>query len=137
MLKEFRAFLLRGNVVDLAVGVVIGAAFGSIVNSLVKDILMPLIGAIGGTPDFSNLKVVIHNSPIMYGNFLNAAVSFVIIAAAIFFGVVKPINTLVERSNRGKKAEEPGTKSCPECLSDIPMKATRCSHCGVKVPAKA
>lgn len=128
MLKEFKQFLLRGNVVDLAVGVVIGAAFGAVVNSLVKDVITPMIAAIGQQPDFSKLSLVIHGSAIQYGNFLNALISFLIIATAIFFGVVQPINRLVARANRGQE-KPPGTKICPECLSEVPIQAKRCSHC--------
>ncbi len=134
MLREFREFISRGNAVDLAVGVVIGAAFGAIVTSLVSDIITPLIAAIGGQPDFSSLQITINGSAIMYGKFLNALISFLIIAAVIFFGVVKPMNHLTERTNRRK---EPGTKKCPECLSDIPIKATRCANCGIALKNQA
>ncbi len=134
MLKEFREFISRGNAVDLAVGVVIGAAFGAIVTSLVTDIITPIIAAIGGQPDFSSLKITINGSAIMYGKFINALISFLIIAAAIFFGVVKPMNHLVERANRKK---EPGTKNCPECLSVIPNRATRCASCGIALKNQA
>lgn len=133
MLKEFRQFLLRGNVVDLAVGVVVGAAFGLVVNSLVKDIITPLIAAIGGQPDFSKLSFTVNNSVVTYGNFLNAVISFVIVGAAIFFFVVKPMNHLTAVANRSKKSAEPGSKKCPECLSEIPSKATRCAHCTTKL----
>lgn len=132
MLQEFKQFLLRGNVVDLAVGVVIGAAFGSIVTSLVEDIITPLIAALGGQPDFSALKLTLNNSAIMYGQFINAAIAFLIIAAVIFFGVVKPMNHLIARAKRGQEAE-PGEKECPECLSSIPAKAKRCKHCTAKL----
>jgi large conductance mechanosensitive channel len=133
MLKEFKQFLLRGNVVDLAVGVVIGAAFSTVVASLVKDLLTPLIAAVAAQPDFSSLKFTIHGSAIMYGNFLNAIISFLIVAGAIFFGVVKPMNHLVERANSRKEPAEPGTKKCPECMSEIPAKAKRCAHCTTKL----
>ncbi|TAK89576.1 large conductance mechanosensitive channel protein MscL [Patescibacteria group bacterium] len=132
MLKEFKQFLLRGNVVDLAVGVVIGAAFGTIVTSLVEDVITPLIAAVGGQPDFSALKLTINGSAIMYGKFLNALIAFLIIAAVIFFGVVKPMNHLINRAKRGQEVGT-GEKECPECLSMIPAKAKRCKHCGVKV----
>lgn len=132
MIQEFKQFLLRGNVVDLAVGVVIGAAFGTIVTSLVEDIITPLIAALGGQPDFSALKLTLNNSAIMYGQFINAAIAFLIIAAVIFFGVVKPMNHLIARAKRGQEAE-PGEKECPECLSSIPAKAKRCKHCTAKL----
>ncbi len=106
MLKEFKAFLLRGNVVDLAVAVVIGAAFTAVVNSMVKDLITPLIAAVGGNPDFSRLNFTVNNSVFAYGDFLNAVISFLIVAAVIFFFVVKPINHLTRLANRGKVKEE-------------------------------
>ena len=135
MLNEFKSFLLRGNVVDLAVGVVVGAAFNGVVQSFVKDVLTPLIAAIGGNPNFSEYQFVLHRSPITYGNFLNALISFLIVAASIFFLVVKPMNAFTARMNRGKAKTET-TRACPECLSQIPKKAVRCAHCGVKVTAE-
>lgn len=132
MLKEFKLFLLRGNVVDLAVGVVVGAAFGAIVTSLVKDVITPLIAALGHQPDFSALNLTVRHSVIHYGNFLNALLSFLIVAVAIFFGVVKPVNHLSERASRGKE-HLPGVKACPECLSEIPAPAKRCAHCTSKL----
>lgn len=129
MLKEFKEFVLRGNVVDLAVAVVIGAAFSSIVNSLVKDLVTPLIAAIGGQPDFSSLSFTINNSKFMYGDFINAIVSFLLIASVIFFFVVKPINTLLARAKRKKTTDDPTTKKCPACLSEVNIKATRCAYC--------
>ena len=129
MLKEFKQFLLRGNVVDLAVGVVIGAAFGTIVAALVSDILTPLIAAIAKVPDFSSLSFVINGSKFMYGHFINALVSFILVASAVFFFVVKPMNILISRS-RKEPPSDPTTKKCPECLSEIPIDAKRCSHCG-------
>ncbi len=128
MLKEFKQFLLRGNVVDLAVGVVIGAAFGTIVSALVKDILTPFIAAIAKVPDFSGLYFVINDSKFMYGDFINALISFILVASAVFFFIVKPMNMLVERSRKGPPAD-PTTKKCPECQSEIPLSARRCSHC--------
>ena len=128
MIKEFKQFLLRGNVVDLAVGVVVGGAFGSVITALVKDVLTPFIAAIVRTPSFSKLSFTINNSEFLYGDFINALVSFIIVAAAIFFFVVKPMNILIERSHRGKP-EDPTTKKCPECLSEIPIDAKRCSQC--------
>ncbi|MDD2766443.1 MAG: large conductance mechanosensitive channel protein MscL [Candidatus Moranbacteria bacterium] len=128
MFKEFKQFLLRGNVVDLAVGVVIGAAFGTIVTALVADILTPFIAAIVTVPDFSNLIFTLNGSKFLIGHFLNALISFVLISAAIFFFVVKPMNMLVARSHKGAPAD-PATMKCPECLSEIPKSAKRCSQC--------
>ncbi len=128
MLKDFKQFLLRGNVVDLAVGVVIGAAFGTVVTALVKDILTPLIAAIAKVPDFSSLQFTIRGSQFMYGDFINAIISFLLVSAAIFFFVVKPMNLLISRSHKGPPAD-PTTKKCPECMSEIPLQARRCSHC--------
>lgn len=128
MFKEFRQFLLRGNVVDLAVGVVMGAAFGAIVSALVRDLLTPLLAAIIHIPDFSHLSFTIRDSTFQYGDFLNSAISFVLLASAVFFFVVKPMNVLIERSRRGPPID-PTTKKCPECLSEIPLEAKRCAHC--------
>ena len=128
MLKEFKQFLLRGNVVDLAVGVVVGAAFGSIVTALVSDIITPFIAAIAKVPDFSGLYFTINESKFMYGHFINALVSFLLVAGSIFFFVVKPMNLLVARSRKEPPAD-PTTKKCTECLSEIPLNAKRCSHC--------
>jgi large conductance mechanosensitive channel len=128
MLKEFKQFLLRGNVVDLAVGVVIGAAFGSVVNALVSDLLTPLIAAIAKVPDFGGLAFIINDSKFMYGHFLNVIVSFLLVATAIFFFVIKPMNMLISRSRKEPPAD-PTTKKCPECMSEIPIAAKRCAHC--------
>lgn len=137
MWKDFKKFLLRGNVVDLAVAVVIGAAFGAVVTALVKDLLTPLIASIGGQHDFSNLFFEFHNSKFLYGDFINAVVSFVILASVVFFFVVHPINKLVELNNKRKGTPDPTTRKCPECLSEIPLAASRCSFCTTKVtPAK-
>lgn len=133
MLKDFKQFIMRGNVVDLAVAVVIGAAFGAIVTALVKDLVTPLIAAIGGQPDFSNLTFTVNKSKFMYGDFINAIVSFLLIAAVIFFFVVQPLNKLQQRAARNKKPEDPTEKKCPECLSTIPKAATRCAFCASKV----
>ncbi len=119
MLKDFKSFLLRGNVVDLAVAVVIGAAFGAVVTSMVKDLITPLIGAIGGTPDFSGLYVTINHSRIMYGSFLNALIAFVVIAGVVFFFVVKPINVLLTRLQSGKEAEPTPKDPQIELLEEI------------------
>ncbi len=128
MLKEFKQFLLRGNVVDLAVGIVIGASFGAVVTSFVKDMITPLIAAVGGKTDFSSLSFTIHNSRFLYGDFLNSIISFVILAAIIFFFIIKPVNVLIEKS-RSKKPLDPTTKKCPECFSEIPKEAKRCAYC--------
>lgn len=128
ILKEFKQFLLRGNVVDLAVGVVIGVAFGTVVTALVKDLLTPLISAIVKVPDFSSFSFTINGSQFMYGDFINALISFLLVSVAIFFFVIKPMNILVSRSHKEPPAD-PTTKKCPECLSEIPISAKRCSHC--------
>jgi len=126
--KGFKEFLLRGNVVDLAVAIVIGAAFVAIVNAFVKDLVTPLIAAIGGKPDFSQLTFTINKSKFLYGDFINAIVSFIIIAAIVYFFVVLPINTLIQRSRR-EAPSDPTTRKCPECLSVIPISARRCAFC--------
>ncbi|MES2436796.1 MAG: large conductance mechanosensitive channel protein MscL [Patescibacteria group bacterium] len=128
MIKDFKQFLLRGNVVDLAVGVVIGAAFGTVVTALVTDLLTPLIGAIAKVPDFAGLSFTVNGSQFMYGHFINALVSFVLVAAAIFFFVIKPMNYLIAKSRKEAPAD-PTTKKCKECLSEIPLEAKRCSYC--------
>lgn len=128
MLKEFKQFLLRGNVVDLAVGVVIGAAFGTVVTALVSDFLTPLIAAIAKVPDFGGLSFTINGSKFMYGHFINALISFVLVAATVFFFIVKPMNMLIARSRKEPPAD-PTTKKCKECLSEIPIDAKRCSCC--------
>jgi len=127
MVKDFKAFILRGNVVDLAVGIIIGVAFGTVVQGFVKDLLTPLI-SIPGKADFSGLFFKIHGSTFLYGDFLNLLIAFVIVAAAVFFFVVKPINALNARRLRGEEAG-PGTRDCPECMSEIPANARRCAHC--------
>ncbi len=128
MLKEFKQFLLRGNVVDLAVGVVVGAAFGTVVSALVADLLTPLIAAIAKVPDFGGLSFTLNGSKFMYGHLINAVISFLLVASAVFFFVVKPMNVLVERSRKGPPAD-PTTKKCPECASEIPLDARRCKYC--------
>ena len=128
IIKEFKQFLLRGNVVDLAVGVVVGAAFGTVVSALVKDLLTPFIAAIAKVPDFSGLSFTIRGSQFMYGDFINAIIAFTLVAGAIFFFVVKPMNMLIARAHKEPSAA-PRTKKCPECLSEIPLGAKRCSHC--------
>ncbi len=128
MLKEFKQFLLRGNVIDLAVGVVVGAAFGAVVTALVADILTPLIAAVARVPDFSSLSFTINGSKFMLGHFINALISFLLVASAVFFFVIKPINMLIARNKKNPPVDLT-TKICPECLSEIPIKAKRCSHC--------
>jgi len=128
-MKGFKQFLLRGNVVDLAVGVVIGAAFGTVVTALVKGLLTPLIAAVVKQPDFSAISFTINGSKFLVGDFINAIVSFVIIAAAVYFAVVLPMNALMARVQREDKPIQPSTKKCPECLSEIPLDARRCAHC--------
>jgi large conductance mechanosensitive channel len=136
MLDEFRTFLLRGNVVDLAVGVVIGAAFGAVVTSLVKNLLTPIVAAFFGSPDFSGLMFTINGSRFLYGEFINALIAFLAIAAAVFFFVVKPINELMERFKTEPDPEE-RTRKCPECWSDIPAPARRCAFCAAEVEPEA
>lgn len=127
-MNEFKQFLLRGNVVDLAVGVVIGAAFGSVVTALVKDILTPFIAAIAKVPNFSGLSFTLNGSQFMYGDFANALISFLLVAGAIFFFIIKPMNLLIAYSHKEPPAD-PTNKKCPECLSEIPIEAKRCAYC--------
>jgi len=127
-MKGFKQFILRGNVVDLAVGVVIGASFGTVVNSLVKDILTPFISAIFKAPDFSGLMFIVNGSSFMYGNFINSLIAFIIVATSVYFFVVTPINTLISKT-RKEKPLDPTTKKCTECLSEIPLEAKRCPYC--------
>lgn len=134
MLGEFKKFILRGNVVDLAVGIVIGAAFTAVINALVKDLVTPIIAAIGGTQHFAEAHFTIHNSVFSYGDFINAIISFLIVATAIFFFVVQPVNRLTAHFARSKETEEPTTRKCPECLSEIPKEASRCKFCTAKLP---
>ncbi len=129
MLKGFKQFLLRGNVVDLAVAVVIGGAFGAVVTALVKDLITPLIAAIGGKPDFSAIKFTVNGSAFLIGDFINAVVAFLMVAAAIYFFVVAPMNAIMARKRRGEAPPDPTTKQCPECLSTIPIQAKRCAAC--------
>jgi large conductance mechanosensitive channel len=135
MIKGFRDFILRGNVVDLAVAVIIGAAFTAIVNSLVADVLNPLIAATVGKPNFSYLVLHVHNGEVKYGNFFNAAISFLIVASVVYFGVVMPLGWFLARVKARQAAAPPppSTRKCPECLSDIPLAAKRCSQCGQPV----
>jgi large conductance mechanosensitive channel len=125
----FKQFLLRGNVIDLAVAVVIGGAFGAVVTAFVKDVLTPLIAALAGKPDFSALVFTLNGSRFPIGDFLNALLSFLLVAAALYFVVVAPMNALAERRRRGETPADPTTKRCPECLSDVPIGARRCAFC--------
>jgi large conductance mechanosensitive channel len=134
MLKEFRDFVLRGNVVELAVAVVIGAAFGALVTAFVSSFITPLIAAIGGKPDFSALAFTINGSKFTYGEFFNALIAFLVIAAVIFFLVVRPLNALMARL-RPEPAVDRVVRPCPECLSDIPEGARRCAFCTAEVAA--
>ncbi len=127
-MKGFKQFLLRGNVVDLAVGVVIGAAFAAVVSAFVKDLLTPLIAALVGKPDFSALSFTINRSVFLYGDFLNALLTFLLVAAAVYYFVVLPVNALVSRA-RGEPPADPTTRKCPECMSEIPLGARRCAFC--------
>jgi large conductance mechanosensitive channel len=129
MLKGFRQFILRGNVLDLAVAVVMGGAFGAVVTALVKDLITPLIAALVGKPDFSAIAFTVNGSKFLVGDFINAVVSFLLISAAIYFFVVVPVNALMARMRRGEAPPDPTTKKCPECLSEVPIAARRCAHC--------
>jgi large conductance mechanosensitive channel len=129
MLKGFKEFVLRGNVLDLAIAVVIGAAFTNVVTALVKDLITPLIGAVVGKPDFSAWIVTVNGSPFLIGDFLNAVIAFVLMAAAVYFFVVVPMNHWIERRRRGEAPADPTTKKCPECISEVPIAARRCAFC--------
>ena len=137
MFKGFRQFILRGNVIDLAVAVVIGAAFGAVVTSFVTNILTPLIAAIVGKPDFSAFTFTANGAVISYGVFLNALISFLLVAAAVYFFMVAPMNAWKERAARSAVPADPTTKKCPECLSEIPIAAKRCAFCTSSVAARA
>lgn len=152
IVREFRTFLMRGNVIDLAVGVIAGTAFTAVVNSLVRDIITPLVATVFGSPDFSGIVLVGKPASgggtvwftmdgvregvtggILVGNFLNAVVSFLLVMAGVFFLIVKPVNAASARLTRAQAAEPPTVRDCPECLSEIPVAATRCSHCTTEV----
>ena len=137
MLSGFKQFILRGNVVDMAVGVVIGAAFGAVVTALTKDLLTPLIAAVVQKPDFSAISFTLNGAVFPIGDFLNVAVSFLLIATAIYFFVVVPVNALISRMRTAPAPSDPTTKKCPECLSEIPSQARRCAHCTQPVLSKA
>ena len=132
MLKDFRDFILRGNLVDLAVAVVIGVAFGAVVTALVSDIITPLIAAIGGQPSFEGLTFTINGSHFLYGSFINALLSFLTIAAVVFFLVIQPVNALMKRL-KTERPVDATTHACPECLSEIPLAARRCAFCTAEV----
>jgi large conductance mechanosensitive channel len=129
MLKGFKEFVLRGNVLDLAIAVVIGGAFGTVVTALVKDLITPLIGAVAGKPDFSAWVVTVNGAEFLIGDFLNAVIAFLMIAAAVYLFVVAPMNALIARRRRGEAPTDPTTKKCPECLSEVPIAARRCAFC--------
>ena len=128
MLSEFKQFILRGNVIDLAVAVVLGVAFTAVITSMVEDLITPLIAAAGGEPDFSALTFELNGSVFRYGQFINAVLSFLIVAAVLFFFVIVPVNRLLTRA-RHEEPEDPATRRCPECLSEVPIGARRCAFC--------
>jgi len=135
MVSGFKQFILRGNVVDMAVGVVIGAAFASVVGALTKDLLTPLIAAIVGKPDFSAIAFTVNGSVFALGDFINVLIAFLLVAAAVYFFVITPVNALVARMRRAPAPADPTTKKCPECQSEIPINARRCAHCAQPVAA--
>jgi len=134
LLSDFKTFLLRGNVVDLAVAVIIGVAFGAVVTAFVEDLVTPLIAAATGNADFSTLDFTVNGSTFRYGDFINKLISFVSISAVVFFLVVTPMNALVQRM-RKEPPPDPTTRKCPECLSEIPIEARRCAFCTTQVAA--
>lgn len=133
MASGFKQFLLRGNVVDLAVGVVVGAAFGAVVTEFTKDLLTPLIAAVAGKPDFSTIQFEVNGSKFLIGNFVNAIVSFLLIGTAVYYFVVLPVNALMARVKKEPPPADPTTRKCPECLSEIPIGAKRCAFCTSQV----
>ena len=137
MLSGFKQFILRGNVVDMAVGVVIGAAFAGVVGAFTKDLLTPFIAALVGKPDFSAIAFTVNGTPFPVGDFINALVSFLLVAAAVYFFVVTPINALIARMRKDPAPADPTTKKCPECKMEIPIDARRCAHCTSQVSAQA
>ena len=137
MFDGFKKFILRGNVVDMAVGVVIGAAFGGVITALTKDLLTPLIAAIVHQPDFSAIQFTVNNSTFLYGDFINVAISFLLIALAVYYFVVLPVNALVARMRKAPAPADPTTKKCPECLSEIPVDARRCAFCASAIGSSA
>ncbi len=131
VINGFKTFILKGNVVDLAVGIIIGASFGAVVNAMVKDLITPLIGALGGTPDFSAWHFTINNSKFLIGDFINAFIAFLINAAVIYFFVVTPMNKMLSRI---KPDKEVNVRQCPECLSEVPKAARKCMYCTSALP---
>jgi len=136
-MNGFKQFMLRGNVLDLAVAVVMGAAFTAVVTALVKDLLTPLVAAIAGSPDFSAIAITVNGSKLLVGDFLNAVFAFVMIGTAVYFFVVLPVNTLTARLRRGEAPPDPTTKKCPECLSEVAIAAKRCAFCTSALPQHA
>lgn len=138
MLDGFKKFILRGNVVDMAVGVVIGAAFATVVGAFTKDLLTPIITAVVGKGEqFANLKFTVHGGEFNVGDFINAGITFLLTAAAVYFFVVTPVNALVARMRKDPAPADPTTKKCTECLSEIPIDARRCAHCAQPQMGKA
>lgn len=135
-MKGFRQFILRGNVLDLAVAVVMGGAFGAVVTALVKDLITPLIAALVGKPDFSAIHFEVNSSKFLVGDFINTVVSFLLVGSAVYFFVVLPMNALLARIRRGEAPPDPTTKECPECLSSIPIAARRCAFCTSLIAVK-
>jgi large conductance mechanosensitive channel len=135
-MKGFRQFILRGNVLDLAVAVVMGGAFGAVVTALVKDLITPLIAALVGKPDFSAIHFEVNSSKFLVGDFINTVVSFLLVGSAVYFFVVLPVNALLARIRRGEAPPDPTTKECPECLSSIPIAARRCAFCASLIAVK-
>lgn len=136
-MKGFKTFLLRGNVVDLAVAVVVGAAFGAVITAFVKDLLTPLIAAIIGKPDFSAITFTVNGSKFLIGDFINALIAFLLVSAAVYFFVVLPVNNLIARFRKDPVPADPTTKKCPECISEIPIQARRCAFCTSVIGALA
>jgi len=137
MLQGFKQFMLRGNVLDLAVAVVIGAAFGAVVTALVKDLITPFVAAIVRKQDFSGIAFTVNRSKFAIGDFINAVISFILIGASVYFFIVLPVNKLLARMRRGEAAPDPTTKKCPECLSEVPIAARRCAFCTSPLVAAA
>ncbi len=135
-IRDFKTFILRGNVVDLAVGIVIGVAFGTLIQAFIKDLIMPIIGIFGGTPDFSAVYFTINNSRFLIGDFITVLIAFIVLAAVIFFFVVRPVNALMAHRKTELPAD-PTTRDCPYCMSSIPVKASKCAFCTADVPAMA